>query len=124
MNGSMFSSSSKLSMVINHCSNVAMKLTRVVQMSKFLSPDAVLSSRLTRESSAVCIPNREEIVARTDCERSLVSKRWGDARSVGSKLKWGLLRMLLRRLKSVGSNLKWGLSRTLSKRLHSVTLCP
>jgi hypothetical protein len=100
-------------MVINHCSNVAMKFTRVAQISKFLSPDAVLSSQLTRESLAVCILNTGEIVARTDCERSLVSKRWGDARSVGSKLKWGLSRTLMRRLKSVGSKLKWGLSKTL-----------
>jgi hypothetical protein len=73
---------------------------------------------------AVCIPNTGEIVARTDCEKSSVSKRWGDARSVGSKLKWGLSRILLRRLKSVGSKLKWGLLRTLSRRLHSVTLSP
>jgi hypothetical protein len=79
-------------MEINHCSNVAMKFTRVGQISKFLSPDAVLSSQLTRKSSAVCIPNTGEIATRTDCERSSVSKRWGDAKpvsqSVGSKLKW------------------------------------
>jgi hypothetical protein len=55
-----------------------------------LSSDAVSSSQLTRESLAVCISNIGEILARTDCERSLVSKRWGDARSVGSKLKWEL----------------------------------
>jgi hypothetical protein len=47
-----------------------------------LSPDAVLSSQLTRKSSAVCILNTEEIVTRTDCERSLVFKRWGDAKPV------------------------------------------
>jgi hypothetical protein len=62
-------------MVINYCSNVAMKFTRVGQISKFLSPDAVSSSQLTRESLAVCIPNTGEIATRTDCERSLVSKR-------------------------------------------------
>jgi hypothetical protein len=52
--------------------------------------------------------NTGEIATRTDCERSSVSKRWGDekpvSQSVGSKLKWELSRMLLRRLKSVGSN--------------------
>jgi hypothetical protein len=85
-----------------------MKFTRVGQISEFLTSDAVSSSQLTMEPSKVCIPNSGEIAARTDCERSLVSKRWGDARSLGSKLKWGLLRMLLRRLKSVGSKLKWG----------------
>ncbi len=61
-------------MVINYCSNVAMKFTRVGQISKFLSPDAVSSSQLTRESLAG-IPNTGEIATRTDCERSLVSKR-------------------------------------------------
>jgi hypothetical protein len=55
---------------------------------------------------------------------SLVSRddeRWGDARSVGSKLKWGLSRMLLRRLKSVGSKLKWRLS--LKNTLKKTTFC-
>jgi hypothetical protein len=63
-----------------------MKFTRVGQISEFLSPDAVSSSQLTRELRVVCIPNTGEIVARTDCERSSVSKRWGDARSVGITL--------------------------------------
>jgi hypothetical protein len=31
---------------------------------------------------AVCIPNTGEITTRTDCERLLVSKRWGDAKQV------------------------------------------
>jgi hypothetical protein len=65
-------------------------------------------------------------MTRIDCERSSVSKRWGDVKpvsqSVGSKIKWGLSRTLSRRLKSVGSKLKWALSRRLSRRLHSVTL--
>jgi hypothetical protein len=42
--------------------------------------------------------NTGEIVTRIDCERSLVSKRWGDAKpvsqSVGSKVKWALSRRL------------------------------
>jgi hypothetical protein len=86
MNGSMSSSSSKLSMEINHCSNVAMKFTRVGQISEFLSPDVVLSSQLMRESSAVCILNTGEIASRIDCKRSLVSKRWGDAKPVSQSV--------------------------------------
>jgi hypothetical protein len=54
-------------MVINYCSKVAMKFTKVGQISEFLSPDAVSLSQLTRESSAVCIPNTGEIAARIDC---------------------------------------------------------
>jgi hypothetical protein len=113
-------------MVINHCSNVAMKFTRVGQISKFLSPDAVSSSRLTRESSAVCIPNTAEIVTRTDCERSSVSKRWGDAKpvsqSVGSKM--GTLENTLEKTEISRFKTKMGtLENTLKNTLKKTTFC-
>jgi hypothetical protein len=46
-------------MVINCCSNVAMKFTRVGQISEFLSPETILASRLTSKWSHQIDTNNE-----------------------------------------------------------------